>query len=319
MKSLASVTAFTSLTLLTSAIALAQPAAPEQALRELNIMRNIFNAALEESSENRRSRIREPEVLYLSGQGMVFTFDMPNGSAYFDFNADDYSMFSEGDFNFSFDFDYDEDSIFDRASEPQEAAKAQAKEIAKAQAIVAQQAKQAQQAEQARANQSQAVSDYRAKLQDVSQQMRDKQEVMRDLQSKMRTQQRAQQRAQQNNDETDFDEAAMKSLGAEMGKVGDEIKTLSNSMNQTRQAYEAERKTVAAELRKQQAAVIFDTLCNYGNTLRSLKNGEHVNLVLRSRSDNLAQVYVIDYSKLANCSAGSALQQAATAYSLPGK
>jgi hypothetical protein len=315
MKSLASVIAFTSLTLLASAIAIAQPAAPEQALRELNIMRNIFNAALEEGSENRRNRIREPETLYLKGQGMVFTFDMPDSSSYFDFNADDYSMFSAGDFNFSFDFDYDEDAIFDQVREPNMGEVAQAQEAVRAKLDTLK--AQLKQVEQARANQSQVASDYRTKLQEVSQQMRDKQEVMRDLQGKMRGQQRAQQRAQQNSDDAEFDETEMNRLATEMGKIGDEIKIISNSMNQTRQAYEAERNAAAAELRKQQAAVIFDTLCNYGNTLRSLQNGEHVNLVLRSRGDNLTQVYVIDNSQLANCSAGSELQQAATAYSLP--
>lgn len=299
MKSRVSLTALAPLTLLGAITALAQPAAPEQALRELNIMRNIFNAAMEDNG-NRRFQIDGPEALYLHGQGMVFTFDMPGGNSLFDFNGDDFSLFSEGDFNFSVDFDYDDDAgvgIADNGN---------------TNAPPPPQAPQAPRTAQVGA-QAEALAGYRDKLEAINQQMRDKQDAMRSLQRSMREQQRAQLR----NDEADFDDTEMDKLSDEMEKIGDEISSISNNMDQIRQAYESERNTAVAALHQQKTAVIFDTLCNYGTTLRSLQNGEHVNLVLRNREAGISQVYVVQHAKLANCSSGSALQQAATAYTLP--
>jgi hypothetical protein len=60
--------------------------------------------------------------------------------------------------------------------------------------------------------------------------------------------------------------------------------------------------------------MIFSTLCNYGNTLRSLANGEHVSIVLQNYADDQTQVHVFDYADFANCSSADSLRAAGVTY-----
>src|SRR5688572_349849 len=87
---------------------LAQTSNYDQALRELNIMRNIFNASFEDDN-NRRFNLGSGEALYLANQGMVFSFDLP-GRGWLNMpGLEKLQALNGGDFDFDFDFDFDYD------------------------------------------------------------------------------------------------------------------------------------------------------------------------------------------------------------------
>ena len=62
------------------------------------------------------------------------------------------------------------------------------------------------------------------------------------------------------------------------------------------------------------AAAIFETLCKYGNTLKSLNSSEHVNVVLHNYRGNKTLVYVVDHDKITNCKSADSLQKTANSY-----
>lgn len=265
---------------LLSAAVPAQQASQEQALRELNIMRNIFDAVMED--RNRQFRINGPDALYLAGQGMVFTFNMSNGNF---FTMPNINIYNGGDFDFDFDFDYDDDNDDNSNTDSNATALTYVRE---------QQAKMQEFQEQMRAKQ---------------QEMQDKQETMRDLQREMRDLQR-----EQRQQSASVDDAQLDKINEQMEALGKEMETIGRSINDQQQNYRKEQNAVAETLFAQQTDLIFSTLCSYGTTLKSLGNGEHVNLVMENHNNGESKIYVIDYAKLANCSSGDQLRQSAVSY-----
>jgi hypothetical protein len=93
-----------------------------------------------------------------------------------------------------------------------------------------------------------------------------------------------------------------------------ELQGRSEQMQQLQQEYQAERLKTFEEVRAGQTDVIFEALCSYGSTLRSLAGGEHITIVLRNYADNQTQINVFDYADVANCSSADSLRAAATSY-----
>jgi hypothetical protein len=247
----------------------------DQALRELNIMRNIFSASMQ-SENNRRFNLGSAEAIYLANQGMVFTFDMP-GRGWLDIpGLEKLQALNGGNFDFNFDFDFDYEGAEEFADDDP--------------------------------NANPAFADYQQQMRDFNEQMRDKQEEMREKQREMRDLQRA----QRENDAAD--DSGLENLSDELEALSDELQQLSDSMNATQQTYDAERKAQLATIHQAYATRLFSTLCDYGTTLRSLSSGQHVSLVLQNHEENQVQVYVVDYNALASCSSGESLQQGAVNY-----
>ncbi len=268
-----------------TAMTLAQPAAPADALRELNIMSNIFQASMTDKN-NRRIGMSPPQTLYLAGQGMVFTFNLPGGN--FWQNSSPGNGFANGDFNFDFDFDFD----YDDNGQGVPAVKINGNNK----------------------NDTSAAANYRRQLQELNNRMRDKQEDMRDQQRKLRDMQRA-----QRGDSGKANTAETEKLNKSMETLGNEMQTLGNNIAQLQQEYQNERNAEAEARHKQQTGMIFDTLCKYGSTLQSLKNGEHVNVVLHNYAGNKTLVYVLDHDKLTGCKSPDALLKAANSYSMESR
>lgn len=259
---------------------LAQTNDHEQALRELNIMRNIFNASFEDNT-NRRFNLDSGEALYLANQGMVFSFDLP-GRGWLNMPVLQKLQALDGgdfDFDFDFDFDYDDgelDVFID--GDPDNA----------------------------------QFAEYQQQMRARQEEMREKQQEMREKQRRMREMQREQLRDTAADLDTEIEK-----LNAELEALGEEVGELGESIGQVQQSYDAERKAQMATIQKAYTTRIFSTLCDYGNTLRSLGSGQHVNIVLNDREENQAQVYVVDYGALASCSSGETLQQSALSYTQP--
>jgi hypothetical protein len=287
-----------------TALVQAQEGVPEEALREIGIMRNIFDAALDANAQNRngqrnRFRMGPPEALYLAGQGMVFTFHLNGSGAYvgpgFELKLSEMAnalqatqaaqtaqaeaaqaaaqVFVDGDYDFDFDFDFDFDDGFGNsaASEQQQA--------------------------------------YRQQLRDMNELIRDKQEELRDAQRDIRELQRE----ERSDPDVDNDDK-IDALEESMETLVQELQNQAASMQQLQQEYRIEQLAVFEAVRAQQTEVIFSTLCDYGTTLRSLANGEHVSIVLRNYADNQTQIHVFDYPDISNCSSAETLRQTATSY-----
>lgn len=262
---------------------LAQAGNPEQAVREMNIMRNIFGATLEDDNGRQRWRMSEPDALYLSGQGMVFTFDMPGGGFFFGFQNPMPPMppinVNGGDFDYDFDFDVDididDDDDLDQATREQ-------------------------------------IDSYQRQLRDLNEQIRDKEEEIRDRQREMRRIER-----DREDDNAAANDTEMANLREQIEALDGELRAQANSYTQLAQEFQTQRNAQAQARRDEQTAVIFSTLCDYGGTLKSLASGEHVNLVFRHYVDDQDQVYVIEQSAVASCSSGASLQQGAVSYQVP--
>jgi hypothetical protein len=266
----------------------AQTAIPDGVQRELNIMEEIFTASTRDRN-NRGNHISPSESLYLPGQGMLFIFNMPGGF----WNGNGFSNNFNGNFDFDFDFDDDNDGNHVHIVTPAPPVPA---------------ATPAGKGGRSTAN---ATQNYRDKLQDLNEQMRDKQEEMRDLQRKQRELAR-----QQRSDAAKYSQAEMDKVSKSVEKLGEEMSKLGTSINDAQKQYQQERNAEAETRGKQQAAVIFETLCKYGSTLQSLKSGEHVDLVMRNFGGNKTRVYVIEAASLKGCSSGDKLQQDAKYYSM---
>jgi DNA repair exonuclease SbcCD ATPase subunit len=167
--------------------ALAQPGNQEQALRELNIMRNIFRASLE--TENGRGfGPGSADALYLANQGMVFTFDMP-GRGWLNMPAALAKLQSLGG-DFDLDFDFDSEVYVDGDGNGGDA----------------------------------ASSEYQQQMREYNEAMRDHQNEMRDLQREMRNLQREQRDSDTDNDsEIDRLNAEMEAVGEQIQQLGDSI------------------------------------------------------------------------------------------------
>jgi chromosome segregation ATPase len=148
----------------------------------------------------------------------------------------------------------------------------------------------------------QAMNDRQSEMNDLQAEMNDKPHQMRELQ-----------RQQRLDSAIDID-SEMERLNDEIGALGEEIGELGESIGESQETWQTELRTQLASVHQAYAAQVFSTLCNYGNTLRSLSNGQHVSIVLRNHEENPSRVYVLDYSALSSCSSGESLQQATVTY-----
>jgi hypothetical protein len=274
------------------ASALAQTESYDQAMRELNIMRNIFNASMQDRDKGRFG-FGSGDAIYLANQGMVFTFALP-GRGWLNM-PDLAKLQSLNGNNFDFDFDFDEGDaqvfIENDAGSDTRAFEYQQKMLEFNQGVLEKESEMRQ-----------AMSAKQNEMHDLQLQMNAKQREMRELQRQQR-----QGLAVDNNNEVER-------LDDELEVLGDEIDKLGDSINESQQTYQADLKAQLATVHQAYAAQIFSTLCNYGNTLRSLGTDQHVSIVLRNHEENQSQVYVVDYSALSSCSSGESLQQTAIAY-----
>jgi hypothetical protein len=133
---------------------------------------------------------------------------------------------------------------------------------------------------------------------------------LRETQRSIRDMEREQRRSPDSVDHAAGIEKEQEHLKAMMA----ELQSRTERMQQLQQEYQSERLKAFEEVRAQQTDAIFATLCNYGNTLRSLANGEHVSVVLQNYSDDQTQIHIFDYSDFADCTSADALRQAALTY-----
>ena len=267
-----------------------QDSTHQEALREVSIMRNIFAAALEEDDRRNRVRFGQPESLYLAGQGMVFTFNLPGELDTILFNGLDpvaaigFTRSGRDDFDRTFSFDFNENDRSPRF---------------------------------AGLFNDESASPLQQQLRNMLETMRDRQDEMRRLQRELRDVQRGEDGADSGASEENVNN------GAEISRLEDSIEALNSGLRadsenyrQVMTDYQAERNAEQSARRQAQTDMIFTTLCEYGKTLDSLQQDEHVNLVLRNFNDDVTQVFVVDFAAVTSCSSAQTLREGAVSYSL---
>lgn len=249
-----------------------------QEQRELNIMRSIFEAVLEPDSDARRFlRNAEPEALYLAGQGMVFTFDLPQARETVLLDRGRTGVLAMG-------FTADSGVSLRRSDA----------DIALAPAFAHGQAMPGGSEEQVRLREA----------------MQKKQAELRELQSEMRDLTRTQR--ENPGDNTKEMEELQQSLQALSTELQEQRKSYAALVREEGKALIEERNTK----KREQASLLISTLCEYGKTLGSLASDQHITLVFRDFEDNRDQVYVFPQEAIAECNNAESLQQSAVSYQL---
>lgn len=268
-----------------------------EALRELDIMSNIFEAALEprRDSNNFRAVSILDESSYLAEQGMVFSFiqtgnrgmmafidldNMPGAFAEMEINMAEMAReittevrraLPNGDFSFPGGGAFASLAMMEEELEAME---------------------------------------------EMSDDIRDQQEEVRDLQRDMRDLQRELRNADDDSAEIAEIEENIVQLQAQINAEREVLDSLTASYQSVIQEYRQERNNEITAQNEAARSLIFATLCDYGNTLRALENNEHVTLVMQNYENGQDQVYVLDYTDVASCSSGEQLLQNAIAYQL---
>ena len=142
----------------------------------------------------------------------------------------------------------------------------------------------------------------------IEEEVRDLQRDMRDLQRELRN--------ADNDDEVADIEARLDPLQAQIDAEMDTLETQTTAYQSLMQEYQQEQNQQEANRNAAAQNLIIATLCDFGNTLRSLQNDEHVTVVMQNFNDNLDQVYVFDYADVAGCSSAEELLEDAIAYQL---
>ncbi len=269
-----------------------QPANLEPILRELGIMRNIFAGALEQGSRTNKffGGGAAPDAMYLAGQGMVFSFNLPGGGFAYDFNS-----FCKGNCdNFDFyvdDIDVDIDTaLADLPALPDVAS-----------------------IEQVQENQRVFEEEMRAQAEELharQEELRARNEELREINREMRNLGREQR------DDPDNDELAaqMEALEATMSELAQSVEQDSEAYRQSIEQIQNERTAAINAQRQAQIDQVLGVLCDYGSTLKVLPGSEHVSLVFRHFAGDTDQIMVMSHADVSGCTSIDSLKQTAVSY-----
>ena len=265
-----------------------------QALRELDIMSNIFEAA---SDQRRGDRDRMQlssfdEGMYLANQGMVFSFRMNSGRNFFRaINID--ALPAEAIANMEIDLAGIADEI---STEMRRVFPGQDFSMPFGAPMM-----------------PGMTDEQRDAIEEMTDMIRDRQESIRDQQRELRELQR-----RLRNDEGDSSD-----IENRIARTESDLETETALLEEQNNAYrtfmqeyqEVQEQQIAARNRQAENEIL-TTLCDYGATLRSLQNDEHISIVLQNYADNRDRVYVFEFADVASCSSAEQLLQSAISYPL---
>lgn len=304
----------------------AEPENLEQANKDLKIMRNIFQTVLDEQHENTRIAFhQQPEARYLAGQGMVFTFNMQtmrsqwpivigSGQQAIQLGrqqlnqtreslqqlGEELALMSEElkaqmqdtfeDIDFDFDSDVDYNYNFEYRYEPFESLPR----------IV--QLHDPSLTNQQREMMSRMIEDIRRHQEDVQEQ----QHRIRDRQRELR--------ARDGNEEE---------LRETIAGMEAELEPMLRQLEEKHQTYEAYMRELEAQnaarmeqVNQEFTASIMQGLCDYGATIRSLPEDEHISLIFEDYAEDQDRVFILEYADVAQCTSAEDLRAGAVSYLL---
>ena len=154
-----------------------------------------------------------------------------------------------------------------------------------------------------------AYESYREAMEKLKEQNRDHRHEVRDLQRSIRDIER---RARDDQNDAKKLAESKKKLEGKVAELSEKMKIYEKSM----QDYREKRKEKYRINNQNKSNAIVATLCDYGTTLRSLKNSEHITLIFKDYHDGKDQVHVFSYNDVKNCSSKEKLLKKATSYQL---
>ena len=157
------------------------------------------------------------------------------------------------------------------------------------------------------------TDEQRDAIEEMTDMIRDRQESIRDHQRELRELQR-----RLRNDEGDSSD-----IENRIARTESDLETETALLEEQNNAYrtfmqeyqEVQEQQIAARNRQAENEIL-TTLCDYGATLRSLQNDEHISIVLQNYADNRDRVYVFEFADVASCSSAEQLLQSAISYPL---
>ncbi|MGB0495963.1 MAG: hypothetical protein ACPGJI_06375 [Kangiellaceae bacterium] len=275
---------------------LAMAADYSRAEKELRIMSKIFETSINDSRRgDERSYFpgssRNTESTYLAKQGMVFTFSF-NQNRFGD--ASDWQALGEGIGEFVGTLTSEiAHSLADNLPNVPEAPVAPTRSYS----------------EHDWEDQVEIYEEFQQAMENLRDEQRDKREEVRDLQRSIRDLERKARR----------EEVDSKKLSQTKAKLEEKVNVLNKKMEQYEKAMKEYRDKKAQQLvaaNKKKSDLIVSTLCDYGTTLRSLENDEHVTLVFSNFAKNKDQIYVFNYKDVKSCSSKDKLLKKAVSYQI---
>jgi hypothetical protein len=266
-----------------------------RAQKELKIMSTIFETSLKtQANQQKFFPSKKTSATYLAKQGMVFSFNFSHSA----FAATDgWAAFGEdiGQFVGTF-----------------------ANEIAgEVSAAISDEFAMPRPPEAPEASQhfEERLRHYEEKMELLAE-MREKQEHQRDevreLQRQIRRIERDLDGPEKNTEERKQVEKLKTELDAKVAALKQKMDQYKQSMSE----YRAQREKKYTESAENKSDIIISTLCDYGATLRSLANDEHVTLIFKNYKSDYDQIYVFSHKDVADCSSKDKLKRAAISYQL---
>lgn len=262
-----------------------QPANLDAVFRELGIMRNIFAGAMQQTgSNNLFGKGPAPDVLYLAGQGMVFSFNLPANDSFM-YGFDEFCEGKCGPGNFSFNTGDVDPRVpaADPASPASPAAPAAPRN-----------------------------SVTQEQLREMNEMLREKNDALRDLRREMRALGRALGRTP---DDENL-EAQMATLETSLDEIETEVEQQAETYQQILEDVQNEREAAVNTRREAQIDQVLGILCDYGSTLKALPADEKVSLVFRNFTGDTDQVYVLSHAAVSDCTSADSLQATAISYQM---
>ena len=267
--------------------------------KELRIMTKIFEAS---TSEEKSNSNRPPfpsgfgliESTYLAKQGMLFSFKF-NNSRFGD--AGDWQVFGEGIGQLVGSISREIGQAFADIDIPNPPAMPASVNV------------DMDGWGDAWEDNMEAYESYREAMQMLGEKNRDHREKIRDLQRSIRDVER---QARDDKDNSKNIRKSKAELEKKVAELSEKMKVYEKSMHEYREK-RAEKYRVN---NKKKSDAIVGTLCDYGATLRSLKNGEHITLIFENFENGKDQIHVFDYEDVQDCSSKDKLLKKASSYQL---
>lgn len=229
--------------------------------KQLNIMNNILVSSLQSQSDKSLKHTKV-DSLYLAGQGVVFTIKSPRRSSW-------------GGNSFSFSFS---DSV------PSVAPIAPMVDDINFE-FFEQEVEIEEQMESAYEQQREHHREFREQQRELAYDLRDLERESRDLAYQLRNVNEKEKKELVN---------AQKSITKQKAEIKKAREVLAKKSKEMKKKQKMTKEKKIAERKKHYQKLttsLIETLCTYGNSLKSLPKGEHVSLVLKSAGDKVANSY----------------------------
>jgi len=264
--------------------------------KQLDIMSNIIKSSVSVQNGRKGSKITSIESTYLKGQGIIFTINSSSGNNHW------------GNFNFNFAMpDFPAVPVAPIAPmAPSRSSNDDTEFQAQINETVARSMEEATQAYehamQSFEHNREGYRELREEQRDLSYELRDVAREKRDIEYRLRRADDEDKKELQSELET------LKKQTEKLAVSQKAFKERSDVLRKEQQKQKSEREKARGTYYQDLSTSLTETLCLYGNGLKSLPKNEHVSVILKSAGDKMGRRYkdsILVFSKkdISDCSA----------------